>query len=271
MRANRTSKLIVILCTCFGFVTHLATAQTSVEHLSVSSGRPVADAVRSLEQKYGFVITYEDPQYVHPADLKDITPRWYVPANHPQNRQRILAPRGGSLNFSYQVKGGKPLENTSDLLTRLVNSYGVGRNAEFSVHKATVLGVTEWHIIPARALGQGGQLVNVSPILDTSISIPNEKRTGLDMIGTVCKELTRITHQRIALGVVPLNPLYAYNAVQGADNQPARDVLADTLARIRPGLSWQLFYDPSGFYMLNIHWAEDSIHSSASKPGVANR
>ena len=39
-------------------------------NLSVEDGRPVAKAIRILEARYGWVITYEDPRFVYAADSR---------------------------------------------------------------------------------------------------------------------------------------------------------------------------------------------------------
>src|SRR5215468_1045698 len=55
--------------------------QPSVK-LSVDDPRPVAEAVKQLQEKYGWVITYEDPRLVNESDLLDETDPKYRQA-HP--------------------------------------------------------------------------------------------------------------------------------------------------------------------------------------------
>src|SRR2546426_6553565 len=47
--------------------------ETKKANLSVQDPRPLAKAIEILEEKYGFVITYEDPRYTHPSEITDVT------------------------------------------------------------------------------------------------------------------------------------------------------------------------------------------------------
>jgi hypothetical protein len=67
--------------------------------------------------------------------------------------------------------------------------------------------------------------------------------------------------------MVPLNSLRAYVAEQGAINQPATDILADTLNRSHAGYIWHLLYDPSGFYALNVSGV--NVDFSVQPPGAS--
>lgn len=202
------------------------------------------------------------------ADLRDATPPWYVPANHPPNLQKIIVPRGGTLNFEYPVSNGRPTEDTGNLLRRMIESYSVGSHPEFQVlHRKMPVGalhVTEWHVVPTKVLDKDGNMSPADPILETVIAIPPEKRTDLEMVGAICQELSRVTRKRVVVGVVPLNPLMHNARERSARAQPARDILADTLNGVMPGFSWDLYYDPSGFYALNVHWIE--VHVTPPVP-----
>ena len=61
---------------------------------TVQDGRPVAKALESLESFYGVPITYEDPPYVNPGEIADVTAQ--VRGGQTVGR-RILVPRGSSL------------------------------------------------------------------------------------------------------------------------------------------------------------------------------
>jgi len=41
--------------------------------LKIDSGRPVARAVRTLQARYGYIISYEDPRYTNEDDLQDVS------------------------------------------------------------------------------------------------------------------------------------------------------------------------------------------------------
>jgi len=101
------------------------TAQSTTETLSISASRPIANAVETLERKYGWVITYEDPEYQNLSDFKDVTAAVRPAASFSDTREeRVIVPRGGMLNFKYSVTNGKPTEDVTHLLVRLLKSYG---------------------------------------------------------------------------------------------------------------------------------------------------
>src|SRR5438067_7145188 len=100
---------VVVLTTCFaaslGYVitsaqeapnrdsATLASENGSVL-LKVDSARPVARAVLTLQARYGYVITYEDPRYSHEDDLVDAaaTVRKNYSASKPGGAQKLLVP-----------------------------------------------------------------------------------------------------------------------------------------------------------------------------------
>src|SRR5690348_7663713 len=87
----------------------LADAQDRPTILSADDPRPVAAAVLTLESLYGWAITYEDPRYVHPDDLRDVT--WQVRRDMAPDlligrAPKVLIPRGGKLTASYGVSAG---------------------------------------------------------------------------------------------------------------------------------------------------------------------
>ncbi|HJT71110.1 MAG TPA: hypothetical protein VJ731_12990 [Terriglobales bacterium] len=225
-----------------------ATAQTVTRRLTISSPRPIADALEKLEQQYGWVITYEDPEYVSLSDVRDATPPWKTQSTNGQALRRIFIPRGGTLNFQYQENNGHPLEAPSDLIRRLVASYATGNNPQFAV----IQDRNEWHIVPKRSLNRGGSMADATAVLDAVITIPAERRTSLDLISAICAEVSRVTQRRVLVGTVPTNPLRGHIDESGATNQIARDVLKQALSRFFVHFSWALYYDPSGFYALNI-------------------
>lgn len=71
--------------------------------ISVEDPRPVAKAITLLESRFGWVITYEDPRYINPADLSDVTEkvRRDLHKFKPGKAPKVLIPKGGTLDFEY--------------------------------------------------------------------------------------------------------------------------------------------------------------------------
>ena len=81
--------LAAVITLCDG---RLSAAQTS--EITVSDGRQLASAIRELERRHGWIITYEDPPYEFPPEVVDVTKsvqKVVVPSRAP-----TLVPRGGT-------------------------------------------------------------------------------------------------------------------------------------------------------------------------------
>lgn len=234
-----------------------------VETIQVDDPRPVAEAVRLLEQKTGTAITYEDPEYVHASDMKDVTA---LVRRDGRSDPRVIIPAGGRLDFSYTLAAsGKPQEPTPELVDRLLQEHSSTGGPTFTVQTDS----NALHIIPAMVRNKQGEFIPAHPLLDEKIYIPKEERTGFAMLSVICSELARISGHRVYVATVPVNALQTYRAEMGADNEPARDVLGRVLSGFSSPLSWRLLYDPGfGWYALNIHTVPP-FHSSQRSGPVA--
>jgi hypothetical protein len=236
------------------FCTPCASAQTN-ETISVDDPRPIAAALQALEKKYGYAITYEDPELTNPLDVKDATSE--VAAKHAgrTNGKKILIPKGGAFQFHYHVENGKPQEDATTLLRRMVAEYGSLGHSIFTVQTRETKNKTEWHVVPTRARDESGLLAEQSALLDRIISIPRKERSALNMLSEICQQLTLVSGRHVGVGNVPINPLIAYHAELGTNGESARDVLDQLLSRFQNQMVWQVFFDPGlKWYMLNLHF-----------------
>src|SRR5262249_43507178 len=103
-----------------------------------------------------------------------------------------------------------------------------------------------FHVVPAQSKGRSGALTDRHSLLDTAISIKPGDRTGLDMLREIVDAVSS-SHGgvRVMLGSVPLNLLMQTPVQDGAQNEPARDVILHTFDATRRHLTWMLFCDPS--------------------------
>ena len=58
-----------------------------------------------LENKYGWIITYEDPPYTHESELVDVTEsvRRDLDKFKPGQAPKVFVPKGGELTFNYAI------------------------------------------------------------------------------------------------------------------------------------------------------------------------
>lgn len=218
-----------------------------VVRISVSSGRPLAEAIRTLEKRYGWVITYEDPPYVHSSEIADVTREV---RRDSRKEPRMLVPRGRGFDFTYrQSQSGHP--EAAAILEELLGQYHLSGNpALFRLLGAQPV----FHVVPTMARNVHGVLETHHPVLDTSISVAADHRTALELLQAILAEVSRSTGIRVYAGTVPTNLLAGTPATQSITSQRARDALRRTLDATGQTLSWQLFYGPATQdYALNVH------------------
>src|SRR5687768_12629780 len=96
---------VVVVITTMLAVAGSSMHEPGKDRISVDDARPVARAAETLEQKYGWVVTYEDPRYAHESDLVDVTEkvRKDLDEYKPGQAPKLFVPKGGQLDFEYDV------------------------------------------------------------------------------------------------------------------------------------------------------------------------
>jgi hypothetical protein len=201
------------------------------EVLVVDEPRPVVAAIRILEERYGWLINYEDPKYGS-EDLVDRTSPAY------RGEHRALDPRGGRLEFRYPVSENTqlPLSQVSVLEILLSENERRGYPGKFVV---TTVG------------GHYSVMPRDGSILDTIISLPDQERSYEEAVREIVAALSG------AVGV-PVNGPSMFRPRQerytiSAKGEPARDVLVRLFAQVEGyELRWHILYSPNWGYVLNI-------------------
>jgi hypothetical protein len=233
-------------------------AVAELQSLTVNDPRPVARAVKELEARFGWPITYEDPPYVNASEVLDVTADV---RRDPQSRRRVLVPRGGSLSVGYDrpaTQGAAPAAESLAIqragaaaaVERVVRTDAASRGARmFAVQESNGL----LHVVPTRFIDASGHLQQARPLLDTKISVSPTPRSGNELITEICQTLSLATGYTVVGGTIPRKLLARPTEVTAVD-EAARSVLSRFLADLPEDLSWQLFYDPGlHWYALNIH------------------
>jgi hypothetical protein len=225
--------------------------------LSVESGRPVAEAIKSLEDRYGWVITYEDPLYVNDAEIIDVTDSVSREPEKTRNGQgvRVLVPKGGTVAIEYdEPSDTKQPDNPSAIVQQLLDAHAAkGFAGRFRLELAG----RAIHVIPTAYTNKLGQLVPQEPVLDAAITLPVAKRSGLQTLQAICDSVSQASGTSVVVATVPTNLFSQYQDQQGVGGQKARDVLQNLLESVggeRIKLSWRCLFDPdTKTYFLNIH------------------
>jgi hypothetical protein len=242
--------LTVALKVKIAAITVACQAQSQQEvKLSVDGPRPVAEAVKQLQEKYGWIITYEDPRLVNESDLLDVTDPKYRQAN-PGGR-KALAPKGGHLEISYFVSQatGKP-ENPKALLQMLLNAHAASANpGRFELRQTGQV----FHVAPSQVKDIRGRWAHQASILDTPITFPEKERSVFETLEAITRVLSSATQMKVAIGTIPLNLFVRHRTTQSASSEPAREVLIKTLESTNRKFSWRLLYDPGmKMFALNV-------------------
>ncbi len=214
--------------------------------VSVNDPRPLAKAIETIEQQYGWVITYEDPLYEYAAEIEDVAA---LVRKDGDLSKKVLIPRGGAFFFSYAVTG-EPADPVG-LLRELLASYeSTGHPGRFSFGQTGNV----FHVFPAARKNKNGEQIEQDSVLETRISLPAAERTAEGMVRAVLQSVSQATGINSVLGISPINLLRGVRTSEGVVNEAARDVLVRTLEATQRQTSWQLFYGPgSKMYVFNVH------------------
>ncbi len=203
--------------------------------------------------EYGYVITYEDPQYAYAGDLQDATAQVrrdldkYAPGKAP----RVMGPLGGKLTLN--VPSISSSQDMASVLSQLVQSYR-DRGGHFRVQQTA----GAFHVIPAEVRDVNGNWAANLSVLDNSISISPEERTEYGMIDAICTAVSQVAHVNVKVGIGAGQGIAGEGDAPRyhleASNEPARSVLLRALAAANGGRrTWMLLYDFGGkTYFLSI-------------------
>lgn len=217
-------------------------AQFKAIDIYVDDPRPVLKAVLSLSSQYSTIVTYEDPQYLFPGDLADVTlqVRRDLEKYPPGQAPKIMVPRTQALAVRYDgmIATGEP-SNWRQALDAIVDAHDANASGgRFEVRQTESV----FHVVPTRTRNAQGQWVAFSPMLDTRIAISAQDVDGVQMLQLICDALVKETGKHVKLGTIPLNPLLRYRGSIKAENEPARDVLLRTVQGASKTLTWQFLY-----------------------------
>lgn len=222
--------------------------------IRVADPRPLAAAALELEQRHGTLISYEDPAYANPADLKNVGPevrRGFenVPA---EQVPALWIPKGGAINFTYQASRatGKPVSDADTLQAMLDAHLAAGNAGAFrAVRSGSMI-----HLIPTSVTNEAGLVAPVAPVLDANITLPRLNGPAINAIEALCNAVSKASGVTVVAGTFPVNLFAKISVDLRAENANARETLKALLAQLPGKFSWQLFYDPGlSLYALNIH------------------
>lgn len=205
----------------------------------VDDPRPVAAAIEEIEKVSGTPITYEDPPVL---ERNHVTPM----VQGAIGDGSLLVPSGGSLRFTL------PADASAKQVTAAVETMVAAYNASHGAATFSVLHDGLMHVVPKQSVNASNRLAAVTPLLDTRITLAAKPRRAMDMLAEICRAVSAASGRALGIATVPTNGLNARIDI-GAQDEPAREVLAKLVAASGLRLSWRLLYDPGlQAYYLNL-------------------
>jgi hypothetical protein len=205
--------------------------------INANSARPLAQVLDALQRKYGWVVDYEEPQYVSQMDTVE------APGGASQS-----LPSGGS--FSVEFPASAPDEEKT--LRLVVDSYNHSKNpGRFELRRGAQ---NSFYVVGTAAHDQKGGIAQQQVLLDFPVTLTTQERTLADTVNLICQETAAQGHTPVTLGVSPTGLLAHNTAKIGGTKVSARDLLSESLTATHHSLYWRLLFDPSSKgYFLNIH------------------
>ena len=254
---SRRSGLWALLMWISTLVVGSALGQRMVE-VTVDDPRPLMAVIDQLERRFGWVVTYEDPPFVHPSDLQDQAVYNREPAN--PSRPKMPIPRGGPFTFSYAMPE-QSVNARKAALDTLIQDYGIATKQPGAFRLLETTGVT--HVVPSRKKNIRGDLEACGSILDTSVRLPEGSRTVAALLREVTDAVGSAVGIRVGIFSIPQN-LLMNTTVSLTDQQTegsARTMLLRGFAATEKRLSWRLVYSPGQpqMYMLSVHLVPEAV------------
>jgi hypothetical protein len=214
--------------------------------INADGERPLLRALDALQQKYGWIVDYEEPQYS--ADARTHAP--LLPSRRHANAGSFRR-EGFGVEFTVgPTPDSRPDEKS--VLATLVNAYDDDNAvAQFELRNETdnendkdkqdrrfdVIGIT--------VRNRQDEMQKQQPLLDLPITLAKGSRSAEHMIALICQKVSEKSKIPITVGAIDTSIAGLREVAIGGVEVPARTLLLRTVAAMGNRLSWRLLYDSS--------------------------
>jgi len=207
-------------------------------HFSANSPRPLMQILEAFWQKFGWVVSYEDPQFTAPQDLSA--------AGQGDNSTQL--PNGH--DFAVDVAANAPDEEKT--LGAVIAAYNQSKNpGRFELRKLPSEGFS---IAGTAAYDNNGKISPQQVPFDIPITLPSQERKLGETVNAILQEVSNRSHIQFTLAVAPNSLLDNTKVTIGGNPVPARELLRQSLSAGQVKMYWRLIFDPtSKGYFLDIH------------------
>jgi hypothetical protein len=191
--------------------------------------RPLAQAVDALARDFSWNVSYEDPPYaVATGSVRG-------------GEAGAAVARVGAFSSTFIFSGATPPAlQREDILQRVVTDYNASKNE--GGFRLLALPGGRYAIVGDATRDAAGAAVDVSPVLDAEVSVPDENRRMYETLDLVAASLKEKTGATIRVSDDSAAFLRQNYAVVGCEGCKARDAMVKMLAA-HPAVTWRLNYD----------------------------
>jgi len=201
---------------------------------SVVAVRPLAEASILLEERYGKVVTYEEPVLTWGGELEEI------PGKSGTKGYLYAKPQG----FLMPSEAGQG----SDLALALQKTLSAYHQQTTGTRFQVLTSRLGYHIVPLQVHDSNGAFVPANSLLDAQIYIPNEARSARGHLQAFGAAVTAATGIPLDVSALPYQPQGFDNVFRarperftwGTEPKVARDALIDLLGMSATTFSWRL-------------------------------
>ena len=205
--------------------------------LVANSPRPLEQAVDALQLKYGWLVSYEDPQFVSSLDVLTVA----------TTDNRTL-PKGGAFSAEFPAS----TQDEGKILQSVLDSYNKSDNPGRFELRTSSQGIVS--IVGTEARDKGGRLSRQPAPFDLPITISARERTITETLNLICRQISEHRGVAIAIGISPTKLLDNTKVKVGGSKVAARELLLRALTSPHSRFYWRLLFDTSSKrYSLDIH------------------
>jgi hypothetical protein len=207
-------------------------------HIAANSPRPLEQVLDALQQKYGWAINYEDPQYISSMDI----------VTSPGGDSGSKLPAGGI----FKVEFSATAPEQEKILRLVVDLYNQSQNpGRFELRRDNQ---GNFRVVGTSARDEKGAISAQPVFLDLPLTLTTEERSVTEAVNLICEGIAAQNNTAVAVGVSPRGLMNRTLAKVGGTRIPAHDLLAESLTATHHDLYWRLLFDPdSKSYFLSIH------------------
>ncbi|MCC6165239.1 MAG: hypothetical protein IT182_17985 [Acidobacteria bacterium] len=219
---------------------------TAVEVWVEDHPRPLYEAVRQIERRFGYVVTYEDVPYVYGKNIVDVTES--VARSAPATG-RVLEQRHGSLVVTYTPHSRSTAGQVGEVLEATVAQMNLsGEFAQFRVDTSH----GAYHVVPVARPGRDGVTEPYMAPLDAMMSAQIPERPLFEVMTRLLDGINAASGKEIRPGMIPTRG--GWTAVD-ATSERARDIVHRTIRSVSSDLSWSVLcgVGQNDLCALNIH------------------